>query len=380
MKFFRPPGIYDVDARRARTVTENVQKEMSIWLVGLKKQLATIVKGGFTLIKYTDSLDNTAKLKQPNGLIYGPTGTGKTDGINSFFMSIQGTFSRIQGEPTVLPNDIIGEDTLAKHSDGSFEIKFIPGPLISNGILLDEGNRMLGNTKAVFAEAGEESAVTLKSPYQGRKKIPLFPVSGDINDINGPRFFMMLTTQNIFGEEEGTFENPMMELDRYCFNIFMGYPEKMEEEMKVSAYNFVGKKIEPVTNLLEVLSIAHHIFENVTIPDRTRHYLVSLIRNTRPTQAEGRAKAIAQRKLAVGASTRVNLHFEAFARTEAFFCGDKAVRPEHIKNVAEAVLTHRLIPQEGVGMSSDNLNKSKEEICSEILKEIIEATPIPPRS
>ena len=371
-----PEAVHEkMDRSRVLAIEKSLKQQMSKWLFGLDDVVSILTRAVFTLVPYTDSLTATKKLKQPNALLFGGTGIGKTDLINALFMAIRGVFSRVQGEPSLMPDDIVGYDTLIETTGGSREIKFVPGPLLANGVLWDESNRATAKVKAVFIEAGEESAVTLKSPFQGKKRIPLWPISGDINDINGPRFFMLLATQNIFGEEEGTFPNPMAELDRYSFSIFMNDPENPAEEEKINALNVVGKKIEPVTDLPEVLRAAQFIYEHVSIPEHTRKYMTALIRNTRPHRVQGEAAAMVKKNVLVGASPRVNFHLEAFARTEAFFSGDDVVKIEHIKRVAEMVLAHRLVIQEGMDFA-----KSREEICREIIREVLEQTDTGPWS
>ncbi|MDP3731146.1 MAG: MoxR family ATPase, partial [bacterium] len=216
---------------------------------------------------------------------------------------------------------------------------------------------------------------SLKSLYQGKKRIPLWPLSGDVNDVNGERFFMLLATQNIFGEEEGSFPTPMAELDRYSFSIFMNDPDDPAEEQKIRASNVVGKKIEPVTNLREVLAASDFIYKTVSLSDRADRYITALIRNTRPHRVQGPASAMVKKNVLVGASPRVNFHLEAFARTEAFFAGDSIITIEHVKKVAEMVLAHRLVIQEGM-----DEKKSHEEICREIIREVLKQTDTGPWS
>lgn len=369
-------GLPDIDEGRAREIIEGIRRETTKWLFGLDEAIGVLVKAAVTLIPYSDSLTSTKKLKQPNGLIFGGTGVGKTDMCNSLFSSIGGQFQRIQGEPSLMPDDIIGYDTLVENLDGTREIKFIPGPLLAHGILFDEGNRTPGRTKAALIEAGEESAVTLKSPHRGQKRIPVFPVSGDINDVTGSRYCLYLTTQNVFGVEEGTFPNPMAELDRYAFSMFLWDPDNEDDEDRIRTENVVGKKIERVATLEEVLAVAHLIYNGVTIPEHTQKYMTRLIRNTRPHRVLGGASEIVKKSVAVGASPRVRFHLEAFVRTETFFCGDSVATIDHVKRVAEMVLAHRLVLQDGVV----EINKSTEEICREIIREVIKQTDLLPWS
>ena len=133
-------------------------------------------------------------------------------------------------------------------------------------VLIDEDNRLTGKTKAAVLEGMEESSATLSSDYGNlgigeTKMILLFPLSGDFSDVDGPRLFMVICTENIFGEEEGTFPNPVAQLGRTTLSIYLGDPEHEADEANITARKVVGKKVEKLTNLYEVLAIAHFIFD-----------------------------------------------------------------------------------------------------------------------
>jgi MoxR-like ATPase len=239
-------------------------------------------------------------------------------------------------------------------------------------VLIDEDNRLTAKTKAAVLEGMEESSATLSSDYgnlSGSKVIPLYPLSCDFRDIDGPRFFMVICTENVFGDEEGTFPNPVAQLDRTTIAISMNDPDDEEDELQIVASNVVGKKIEKLTNLYEVLDIANFIFENVRLSDYAQQYKVRLIRNTRPHRVAGRAARTVKEYIKFGISPRVHFHLEAVARTFAFFNGDMVITPDHIKAVAPYVLAHRLVLREGMEFSV-----SKEQL----LAEIIRVTEVPP--
>jgi MoxR-like ATPase len=146
-------------------------------------------------------------------------------------------------------------------------------------------------------------------------------------------------------------------------------PEREEDEYKIVARNVVGKKVQKLTNLYEVLDIAHFIFDNVSMSEYGQQYKVRLIRNTRPHRVQGRATRTVKEYLRVGISPRVHFHLEAVARTFAFFNGDRIITPDHIKAVAPHVLAHRLVLKEGMEFSV-----TKEEILSQIIRD----TEVPP--
>ena len=180
---------------------------------------------------------------------------------------------------------------------------------------------------------------------------------------------MVICTENIFGEEEGTFANPVAQLDRTTISINMLDPEDEADEMKITSGNVVGKKVEKITNLYEVLEIAEHIFETVKMSEYGEQYKTRLIRNTRPHRVQGRAARTVKEYIKVGISPRVHFHLEAVARTFAFFNGDDVITPDHIKAVAEPVLAHRLVLREGMEFS---VNKE------DLLQKVLQDMEIPP--
>ncbi len=359
-----------VDFERATEVVQRFQKAATTWLFGLDDAARVLAWAFFTLIPYTDKLSRTKALRQPHVLFKGPTGTGKTDLVTACAMAIDAKFERIQGLPTYMPEDILGYETLAEDLDGKRRIHFKPGKLMAHIVLIDEDNRLTGKTKAAVLEGMEESSATLSSDYGNlgigeSKTLPLFPLSGDLNDVDGPRFFMVICTENIFGEEEGTFPNPVAQLDRTTLAIYMNDPEHEEDEVRITAHNVVGRKVEQLTNLYEVLNIAQFIYDNVAMSEYGSQYKVRLIRNTRPHRVQGRAARTVKEYVRVGISPRVHFHLEAVARTLAFFSGDLLVTPDHIKAVAPYVLAHRLVLKEGMEFST-----TREEVLDQIIKEL----------
>ena len=349
-----------------------VQRLSTKWLYGLDDAARILSWAFFTLLPYTDKLSQSKRLRQPHIMFRGPTGTGKTDLVSACAMAIDAKFERIQGMPTYMPEDILGYETIIEELDGTRKLQFKPGKLMAHIVLIDEDNRLSGKTKAAVLEGMEESSATLASDYSNLaegKILPLFPLSCDFNDIEGPRFFMVICTENIFGEEEGTFANPVAQLDRTTLSINMLDPEDEEDELKITAGNVVGRKVEKLTDLYEVLDIARYIFDNVKMSDYGQQYKVRLIRNTRPHRAVGRAARTVREYIRVGISPRVHFHLEAVARTFAFFHGDTMITPDHIKAVAEPVLAHRLVLREGMEFSVDK---------AELLQQIVRDMEVPP--
>ena len=292
-----------IDLDHAQEVVQRFQAESTKWLYGLDDAARMLSWAFFTLLPYTDKLSQGKALRQPHVMFRGPTGTGKTDLVSACAMAIDAKFERIQGMPTYMPEDILGYETIVEELDGTRKLIFKPGKLMAHIVLIDEDNRLSGKTKAAVLEGMEESSATLSSDYGNLaegKMLPLFPLSCDFNDITGPRFFMVICTENIFGEEEGTFANPVAQLDRTTLSINMLDPENEEDEYKINARNVVGKKVEKLTSLHEVLDIAQYIFDNVTMSEYAQQYKVRLIRNTRPHRVQGRAARTVKEYIRVG--------------------------------------------------------------------------------
>jgi MoxR-like ATPase len=357
-----------IDVDRAFEVVRLFQREATKWLYGLDEAARILSWAFFTLLPYTDKLRQTKALRQPHVLLKGPTGTGKTDLVSACAMAMDAKFERIQGLPTYMPEDILGYETIVEGLDGSRKIHFKPGKLLAHIVLIDEDNRLTAKTKAAVLESMEESSVTLSSDYGNlaeTKTIPLYPLSCDLTDIEGPRFFMVICTENIFGEEEGTFPNPVAQMDRTTLAIMMQDPDDEDDELKIVAHNVVGRKVEKLTNLYEVLDIANFIFASVRMSEYAQQYKVRLIRNTRPHRVQGRAARTVKEYVKVGVSPRVHFHLEAVARTFAFFNGEMIITPDHIKEVARHVLAHRLVLKDGMEFSV-----SKEDVLDQVMRDI----------
>ncbi len=367
-----PTHSRSVDVDHALEVVQRFQRESTKWLYGLEEPARLLSWAFFTLIPYTDKLRQTKGLRQPHVLFRGPTGTGKTDLVSACAMAVDAKFERIQGLPTCMPEDILGYETIVEGLDGTRRIQFKPGKLLAHIVLIDEDNRLTAKTKAAVLEGMEESSVTLSSDFGDvaeSRTIPLYPLSCDVRDIHGPRFFMVICTENVFGDEEGTFPNPVAQLDRTTVAINMNDPEHEHDELQIVADNVVGKRVEKLTNLHEVIDIANFIFENVRLSDYAQQYKVRLIRSTRPHRVAGRAARIVKEYIRVGISPRVHFHLEAMARTFAFFNGDFVITPDHVKAVAPHVLAHRLVLREGMEFSV-----SKEQVLDEIIR-LVEVPP-----
>ena len=335
-------------------VRDRILTNCMLWIFGIEQTLRLIVESQFMLIPYTDKITDMKLLGQAHLLLIGGTGRGKTDSLTALSKSIRAKHNRIQGTEDLRVTDITGGPELLEGIDGKKNIVFVPGEIFCNIFFVDENSRIPPKTMGAMVEGMEERSITPsnKRVYYGStvkysKVLPLFPISGDLNDETGPRWFSCMFTQNPFGDEEGTFPTPQALWDRITLCLEIPRPP-LEAEMMIRARNVVNKKIEPVTDLIEMLAGSQFIYDDMKFSGSADEYLTRILRNTdpdpkvekdTPSLAEFVKTHVEKEK---GGSPRVNFHLEAAARTHAFFAGDEIVKPEHVKAVAPSVVAHRL--------------------------------------
>ena len=239
-------------------------------------------------------------------------GVGKTLLAKSLARSLRLGFKRIQFTPDLLPADITGTQILDQKSR---EFVFRYGPLFTNVVLADEINRATPRTQSALLEAMEEGQVTADGVT-----MPL------------PRPFLVLATQNPV-ELEGTFPLPEAQLDRFFLRLQLGYPSADEEE----AILLRVADTDPLEELdaaigVEELQKLKSDAARVYVSDAVRAYIVALVHATR-----GRSD------LVLGASPRATLALFRGARAVACLQGWPYVRPDDVKSIASAVLSHRII-------------------------------------
>ena len=255
----------------------------------------------------------TGVLGRGHVLLEDVPGTGKTLTANSIATALGLEFSRIQFTPDLLPSDITGSYVYDEHA-GEFE--FQPGPVFANVVLADEINRAPPKTQAALLEAMEEGQVT---------------VDGSTHELPSP--FFVLATQNPV-EQEGTFELPEAQRDRFMIKTSLGYPDRTGERTLIDRRadrTTQTPTVDPVTNerTVEALRTAP---EEVRVDDDLRDYILDLCRATRTDE-----------RVEIGVSPRgVQRLFEA-SRAHAAIQGRSYVVPEDITRIAQPVLAHRVV-------------------------------------
>ncbi|QED37307.1 MoxR family ATPase [Antarcticibacterium arcticum] len=301
-------------------------EELQQAVESLKEQLGKVIIGQDNFIE----LLITGLLANGHVLIEGVPGVAKTITARLFAKTLDTGFSRIQFTPDLMPGDVLGTSVFnSKISD--FEFK--AGPIFSNIILIDEINRAPAKTQAALFEVMEERQITIDG-----NKYPMTPP------------FMVLATQNPI-EQEGTYELPEAQLDRFLFKIKVDYPTP-EEEVRILQSHHQRKSslpednIQPVISPEKLLSLQHQIGE-VLVEEKLLTYIAQLVIKTRNHP-----------HLYLGASPRATIAVMNASKAMAAIQGRDFVIPEDIKKVLVPVLAHRVIlapEKEMEGLTRENV-------------------------
>lgn len=271
-------------------------------------------------------------------LLVGVPGLAKTLLIQTIAQALDMEFSRIQFTPDLMPSDITGTELLEEdHGTGKRAFTFARGPVFGNIVLADEINRAPPKTQAALLQAMQERTVT---------------VSGKTYTLPDP--FFVLATQNPI-EQEGTYHLPEAQLDRFMFELRIGYPTVEEEEAIVSTTT--GAKQGDVTPVLSAATLREMmaLVRRIPAPPSLVSYAVGLARATRPREAE--ASAAVKKYVAFGAGPRAGQNLVLAAKARAAMDGRAVPDLEDVDAVAFSVLRHRVVlnfqaEAEGVGIET----------------------------
>jgi len=254
-----------------------------------------------------------ALLARGHLLIEDVPGVGKTTLARALAASVGVEFKRIQFTSDLMPADVLGGNVYSQQK-GEFALR--RGPVFTNILLADEINRTTPKTQSALLEAMDERRVSL---------------DGHTHVLEEP--FFVLATQN---PEEffGTYPLPESQLDRFLMRLRIGYPAQDIERQVIAR----RRKADPVADLSAVvdkrdLLAAQHAVDRVRIDDEVIDYLHAIVLATRNTPL-----------LSIGASTRAAIALERAVRALALTFGRNYATPDDVKNVAVAVLAHRVRP------------------------------------
>ena len=289
----------------------------------LKKILCAFLSGGHILLE-----DNP--------------GLGKTSLVKAIAKSCDVDWKRIQFTPDLMPSDIIGTKIWdAKTS--SFKLE--KGPLFTNFLLADEINRAMPKTQSALLEAMEEKQIT---------------IDGITHKLEEP--FIVMATQNPI-ENEGTYQLPEAQLDRFAMKLSLGYLKKLESEVQILknriaiANDDMSVELKPIITKEQVIELKNSA-EKIFIHDNIINYITRIVRQTRINS-----------KIRVGASPRGALALLKLAKASALIDDRKFVNPDDVKSIAMDVLAHRILLSfectiEGVD-------------AKDIIRDILDAVPVP---
>jgi MoxR-like ATPase len=311
-------------------------------LDGVRNHLATRVVGQRDLV---DSM-LICLVSEGHLLVEGMPGLAKTTAVKALAEAIEGDYHRIQFTPDLLPSDLIGTD-IYRHERGEFE--FRPGPLFHNILLADEVNRAPAKVQSALLEAMGEHQVTV-----GLKTYTM------------PQLFMVLATQNPI-EQEGTYNLPEAQLDRFLMHVWVDYPNR-EEELAILELdsNQQQRAPQPPAQVLtqEQLFKVRVDSARLYLDPKLNSYIVDLVQASRNPGAYDESL---QRWCRFGASPRATIALARCARARAWLDGEDFVAPHHIQAVAPDVLRHRVLltfEGEAEGVTSSDFVKRLLEVVA----------------
>ena len=279
-------------------------------------------------------------------LLEGAPGLAKTLTVNTLANALHLSFARVQFTPDLLPSDVLGT-VIYNHQSGTFTNK--RGPVFTNLLLADEINRAPAKVQSALLEAMAERQVTI-----GDQTYQL------------PRPFLVLATQNPI-EQEGTYNLPEAQLDRFMFKIKVEYPST-DEEFQIMERMGAGPETErPRAEAVigpEELESVRKTIDEIIVEEPVKRYIVDVVAATRQPEAAGLPQLAPY--IDFGASPRASIALFQAARAHAFLRRRGYVSPEDVKAIAPDVLRHRII----LSYEAEAEGQTVERITRQILEHV----------
>ncbi|MBA3027055.1 MAG: MoxR family ATPase [Sulfurimonas sp.] len=308
----------------------------------IKNEVAKVVVGQEKMV---DSL-LIAFLCEGHILIEGVPGLAKTTTVNALAKALGLNFKRAQFTPDLLPSDILGAE-IYDPQNNSFKIK--KGPIFTNLLLADEINRAPAKVQSALLEVMQEKQVTL----------------GDTTFKLSPPFFVMATQNPV--EQEGVYQLPEAQLDRFMLKLIVGYNTK-EQELEIARRISSGKfeAIEAVVSR-EDLEALKDAIKNIHVDEQVEEYMIELVNATRYPEEYGMDEL--KNYIQFGASPRVSIDMFKAVKAMAFMRGKDFVTPVDVAYIAKELMRHRIVltyEAEAEGITTD-----------QIIQKVLETVAIP---
>ena len=317
--------------RRAGEIADDLRTQVERRIVGQQHIVDGIV---------------TAMMANGHVLLVGVPGLAKTLIISTLADALHLKFQRIQFTPDLMPTDITGTEVIQEDKvTGERVFRFVKGPIFANIVLADEINRTPPKTQAALLEAMQEREVT---------------AAGHTYQLDPP--FFVLATQNPI-EQEGTYPLPEAQLDRFMFDLRIGYPTS-EEEAKIATLTqeVQDVPVEPVVHGREIIEL-QRLVRRIPIPPSIVGFAVRLARSTRPGGDE-QAK-VAKQYISWGSGPRASQYLVLGAKARAVFRGVPMPTMDDVLDIAPSILAHRIV----VNFDAEAEGLSTRDVVSELLAE-----------
>jgi MoxR-like ATPase len=277
-------------------------------------------------------------------LLEGVPGLAKTLSIKSLAQTIKAKFSRIQFTPDLLPADVIG--TMI-YNQQTHEFVVRKGPIFANFILADEINRAPAKVQSALLEAMQERQVT---------------IGETTHKLEEP--FLVLATQNPI-DQEGTYQLPEAQVDRFMLKVVIGYPTKQEEQM-IIRQNVLGVKIPSVDQVVSVPEIvqARQLVREVYMDEKIENYILDLVFATRSPELYKLDKL--KPLISYGGSPRASINLALAAKASAFINKRGYVIPDDVRTICRDVMRHRI----GLTYEAEAENVNVEDIIDQIIAKV----------
>ena len=276
-------------------------------------------------------------------LLEGVPGLAKTLAIKTLAQLIDADYSRIQFTPDLLPADVVGT-MIYSQKEEKFQVK--KGPVFANFVLADEINRAPAKVQSALLEAMQEHQVTI-----GEQTFSL------------PNPFLVMATQNPI-EQEGTYQLPEAQVDRFMLKVIIDYPT-LEEEKLIIRNNIKGTSpvVTPVTTASEIVK-AREVVNQVYLDETIEQYIADIVFASRYPERYQLAEL--KDMITFGGSPRASINLAKAARSYAFIKHRGYVVPEDVRAVAHDVMRHRI----GLSYEAEASNVTSEEIVSSIINKV----------